>query len=85
MLGPAFVAAIAYVDPGSFATNVAAGSQFGFLLRGPRSATRSTSPVTEALLRTTVTGGIDPEGDHLKWPMPQLHLSGSQWPTCSPV
>ncbi|GAA1873251.1 Nramp family divalent metal transporter [Pseudonocardia ailaonensis] len=31
-LGPAFVAAIAYVDPGNFATNVAAGSQFGYLL-----------------------------------------------------
>ncbi len=32
MLGPAFVAAIAYVDPGNFATNVQGGAQFGFLL-----------------------------------------------------
>jgi len=32
MLGPAFVAAIAYVDPGNFATNVQGGSQFGYLL-----------------------------------------------------
>jgi manganese transport protein len=32
MLGPAFVAAIAYVDPGNFATNVAAGAKFGYLL-----------------------------------------------------
>ncbi|MFI1154371.1 Nramp family divalent metal transporter (plasmid) [Streptomyces sp. NBC_01343] len=32
MYGPAFVAAIAYVDPGNFATNFAAGSQFGHLL-----------------------------------------------------
>ena len=31
-LGPAFVAAIAYVDPGNFATNVSAGAQFGYLL-----------------------------------------------------
>ncbi|HET8754549.1 MAG TPA: Nramp family divalent metal transporter [Solirubrobacteraceae bacterium] len=31
-LGPAFVAAIAYVDPGNFATNIAGGSQFGYLL-----------------------------------------------------
>ena len=31
-LGPAFVAAVAYVDPGNFATNIAAGSQFGYLL-----------------------------------------------------
>ena len=32
MLGPAFVAAIAYVDPGNFATNFQGGAQFGFLL-----------------------------------------------------
>ncbi|MGW1714300.1 Nramp family divalent metal transporter [Streptomyces sp. NPDC002156] len=32
MYGPAFVAAIAYVDPGNFATNFAAGSRFGYLL-----------------------------------------------------
>ncbi len=32
MLGPAFVAAIAYVDPGNFATNVQGGAKFGYLL-----------------------------------------------------
>ena len=32
LLGPAFVAAIAYVDPGNFATNFAAGSEYGYLL-----------------------------------------------------
>ena len=31
-LGPAFVAAIAYVDPGNFATNFSAGASYGFLL-----------------------------------------------------
>ncbi len=31
-LGPAFIAAVAYVNPGNFATNVAAGSQFGYML-----------------------------------------------------
>jgi len=31
-LGPAFIAAVAYVDPGNFATNMAGGSQFGYLL-----------------------------------------------------
>ena len=31
-IGPAFVAAIAYVDPGNFATNIAGGAQFGYLL-----------------------------------------------------
>lgn len=32
LLGPAFVAAIAYVDPGNVAANVSAGAEFGFLL-----------------------------------------------------
>lgn len=31
-LGPAFIAAVAYIDPGNFATNMAAGARFGFLL-----------------------------------------------------
>ncbi len=29
MLGPAFVASVAYVDPGNFATNIQAGAQYG--------------------------------------------------------
>jgi manganese transport protein len=32
LLGPAFVAAIAYVDPGNVAANISAGAQFGFAL-----------------------------------------------------
>ncbi len=32
MLGPAFVASIAYVDPGNFATNVQGGAKYGYLL-----------------------------------------------------
>jgi manganese transport protein len=32
LLGPAFVASIAYVDPGNFATNIAGGAQFGYTL-----------------------------------------------------
>ncbi len=31
-LGPAFIACVAYMDPGNFATNIAGGSQFGFTL-----------------------------------------------------
>lgn len=31
-IGPAFIAAVAYIDPGNFATNVAAGSSLGYLL-----------------------------------------------------
>jgi manganese transport protein len=32
LLGPAFVASVAYVDPGNFATNIAGGAKYGFLL-----------------------------------------------------
>jgi manganese transport protein len=32
LLGPAFVAAVAYVDPGNFATNINGGAKYGYLL-----------------------------------------------------
>jgi len=32
LLGPAFVAAVAYVDPGNFATNISGGAKYGYLL-----------------------------------------------------
>lgn len=32
LLGPAFIAAIGYIDPGNFATNIQAGSTFGYQL-----------------------------------------------------
>jgi manganese transport protein len=32
LLGPAFVAAVAYIDPGNFATNISAGAHFGYAL-----------------------------------------------------
>jgi manganese transport protein len=31
-LGPAFIAAVAYVDPGNYATNIQGGAQFGYTL-----------------------------------------------------
>src|SRR5579862_1337651 len=31
-LGPAFIACVAYIDPGNFATNIAAGAKYGYLL-----------------------------------------------------
>ena len=30
--GPAFVASVAYIDPGNFATNIEGGSRFGYRL-----------------------------------------------------
>lgn len=32
LLGPAFIAAIGYIDPGNFATNIQAGASFGYKL-----------------------------------------------------
>src|SRR3984885_12717810 len=32
MVGPAFVASVAYVDPGNFAANIQGGAQYGYLL-----------------------------------------------------
>lgn len=31
-LGPAFIACVAYIDPGNFATNIQGGAQYGYLL-----------------------------------------------------
>src|SRR3989442_1306023 len=31
-LGPAFIACVAYIDPGNFATNIQGGASFGYLL-----------------------------------------------------
>jgi manganese transport protein len=31
-LGPAFIACVAYMDPGNFATNIQGGAQFGYTL-----------------------------------------------------
>src|SRR5213596_89300 len=31
-LGPAFIACVAYIDPGNFATNIQGGSAYGYLL-----------------------------------------------------
>ncbi|MCL5997796.1 MAG: Nramp family divalent metal transporter [Chloroflexi bacterium] len=31
-MGPAFIASVAYMDPGNFATNIQAGAQFGYML-----------------------------------------------------
>lgn len=31
-LGPAFIACVAYIDPGNFATNIQGGAEFGYLL-----------------------------------------------------
>ncbi|MDR7480944.1 MAG: Nramp family divalent metal transporter [Armatimonadota bacterium] len=48
-LGPAFVASVAYVDPGNFATNIQAGAQFGYLLLWVIVASNLTAMLVQAL------------------------------------
>ena len=48
-LGPAFVASVAYIDPGNFATNIAGGAQFGYLLLWVVVASNLTAMLVQAL------------------------------------
>jgi manganese transport protein len=48
-LGPAFVASVAYIDPGNFATNIQAGAQFGYLLLWVIVASNLTAMLVQAL------------------------------------
>lgn len=48
-LGPAFVASVAYVDPGNFATNIQGGAQFGYMLLWVIVASNLTAMLVQAL------------------------------------
>ncbi|MDR7417849.1 MAG: Nramp family divalent metal transporter [Armatimonadota bacterium] len=48
-LGPAFIASVAYIDPGNFATNIQAGSRFGFLLLWVIAASNLMAMLVQAL------------------------------------
>ncbi len=48
-LGPAFVASVAYVDPGNFATNIQAGAEYGYLLLWVIVASNLTAMVIQTL------------------------------------
>jgi manganese transport protein len=48
-LGPAFIASVAYVDPGNFATNIEGGAQFGYLLLWVVVASNLTAMLIQAL------------------------------------
>jgi manganese transport protein len=72
LLGPAFVAAIAYVDPGNFATNFAAGSGFGYLLLWVIVAANLTAMLIQTLSAKLglATGKNLPEACRDKFPRP---------------
>jgi len=48
-LGPAFVASVAYIDPGNFATNIQGGAQFGYMLLWVIVAANLTAMLVQAL------------------------------------
>jgi len=48
-LGPAFVASVAYIDPGNFATNIQGGAQFGYMLLWVIMASNLTAMLVQAL------------------------------------
>jgi manganese transport protein len=48
-LGPAFVASVAYIDPGNFATNIQGGAQFGYMLLWVVLASNLTAMLVQSL------------------------------------
>ena len=48
-MGPAFIASVAYIDPGNFATNIASGARFGYLLLWAIVASNCMAMVIQAL------------------------------------
>ena len=63
LLGPAFVAAIAYVDPGNVAANLTAGARYGYLLLWVLIAANASAVVVQYLSAKLgiVTGKSLPE------------------------
>jgi manganese transport protein len=76
-LGPAFVASIAYIDPGNFATNIQAGSEFGYELVWVVVAANLMGVLIQTLsAKLGVVSGLNlPEAIRRTWPW----LSGVLW------
>lgn len=69
-LGPAFIASIAYVDPGNFGTNIAAGAQFGYRLIWVVVASNLMAMLLQHLSAKLgiATGQNLPQIIHQRWP-----------------
>jgi manganese transport protein len=72
LLGPAFVAAIAYADPGNFATNFAGGARYGYLLLWVVVAANLMAMLVQTLSATVgiATGRTLPELCRDRFPRP---------------
>ncbi len=77
-LGPGFVAAIAYVDPGNFATNFAGGASFGYRLLWVVVVANLVAMVVQFLAAKlgVVTGRSLPQLCRERWPR---KLSWAMW------
>jgi len=69
-LGPAFIAAVAYIDPGNFATNITAGSKYGYLLLWVIAASNLMAVLIQSLSAKLgiATGRNLPEVAHDRFP-----------------
>src|SRR5437764_4859911 len=71
-LGPAFIASVAYMDPGNFATNIQGGAQFGYMLIWVIVASNLMAMLIQALSAKLgiATGRNLPEMIHAQFPRP---------------
>src|SRR5260370_19107232 len=71
-LGPAFVAAVAYVDPGNFATNVAGGAKYCYMLLSVVLAANLMAMLVQSMsAKLGIATGLNPaEVFLLKFPFP---------------
>lgn len=71
-LGPAFVASVAYIDPGNFATNIQGGAKFGYLLLWVILTANLMAMLIQFLSSKLgiVTGANLPEVIRQEWPRP---------------
>src|SRR6201981_3733924 len=75
-LGPAFIAAVAYVDPGNFATNMAAGSQYGYMLLWVVLAANLMAMLIQSMSAKLgiATGRSLPDGCRDRFPRPVVYF-----------
>ena len=80
MLGPAFVASIAYVDPGNFATNLQGGARYGYALLWVVLAANLVAMLIQYLSAKLgiVTEHNLPETIRARWPRPVTWLMWAQ-------
>ncbi len=79
-VGPAFVVAIAYVDPGNFATNMAGGARYGYQLLWVIGAANLVAMFVQYLSAKlgVATGASLPRLCRQRWPRPAVWLMWAQ-------